>query len=112
MNDVLYGRATDLMDEYNPKDVQVTADKARDEALSLLATTVGWKELKKIIELYIESLDSLNIADTDTVETVGYKYLASKTAKTYLQSVIEIVEQTNESIREEREARESSESGI
>ncbi len=98
MNDVLYGRATDLLSEFDPKDTQVTDDKNRDQALSLLATTVGWRELKTIIQLYMETLENLAVAETDTVEAVGYKYLASRTAKAYLQSIIDVVEQTHESV--------------
>lgn len=92
--------AQDLLNEYTPQQLKQT--KLRDEALYVLAQTSGWSELKKIVEAYITTLEELNIDPKDTVETVGYKYLASRTAKQYLQMVISIVEDTHNAVEQSR----------
>jgi hypothetical protein len=101
MNNVPYTTATDLLEEYSPKQEKKKV-KDRDEAIYVLAQTSGWSELKKIIDSYIESLEP-SVKEGDTVESVGYKYLATLTAKSYLQSVIDTVEQTFEVVENERQ---------
>lgn len=104
MNNVPYTTATDLLEEYTPKQ-EKKKGKDRDEAIYILAQTSGWSELKKIIDSYMESLEP-NIKEGDTVETVGYKYLATLTARSYLQSVVDTVEQTFEVVENERKKQE------
>jgi|LakMenE01Jun11ns_1017448.scaffolds.fasta_scaffold9953543_5 hypothetical protein len=92
--------ASDLLQEFTPQQQQ--ENRLRDEALYVLAQTSGWAELQKIIDQYLESLKSLNIDPKDSVETVGYKYLASVTAKTYLEAVKDIVNGTYQAIEADR----------
>lgn len=109
MNDIPYTKATDLLEEYSPDksdNTGVGESKDRDDALYVLAQTSGWSELKKIINIYIDGLEP-KIKDSDTVVSVGYKYLATKTAKAYLQSIIDMVDQTFEAVENDRKKSEN-----
>lgn len=107
-NDVMYTRATELLSEYTPdtKNTDTDDEKQRDEALYVLHTTSGWGYLKQMIEDLLEQLEP-NVKEGDSIEAVGYKYLAVKTAKLYLQAVVDEVETTYERIQEERDRKSS-----
>lgn len=74
-----------------------------DQNLALLSDTAGWSVLKGIIESQIESLNALNgaISPEDTVEAVGFKFLAANIASYHLQSIINIVEATRKVVDEQ-----------
>lgn len=110
MNDILYSRASDLLEEYKPQEKEEVSE-SDEEALYVLAQTSGWRVLKELITLHLDQLNSLNIRKNDSVEAVGYKYLASATAKTYLQSILDTVETTfttmDEKFEQEREQKQT-----
>lgn len=72
--------------------VPVVEEVKGDSDLSHLASTGGWKKLKEYIEGQINLLDFINIETGATVEQVGFKYIASRVAKTQLESIIYYVE--------------------
>lgn len=100
-NDLPYTTAFDLLDEYKPKEVKKS--QSREEAIYVMAQTSGWMEIKKVIEDYISSLEAINIQPTDSVTAVGYKYLSSRTAITYLESIIKYVQTTFDTVEADRQ---------
>lgn len=63
-----------------------------------LKTRRGWEVVREYIEGRIEELDNVNVNEGDTAETVGYRFLACKTAKVHLKAVIDLVEEAYEAI--------------
>ena len=92
--------AKNLLEEFTPD--QIKQDRMRDESIYVMAQSSGWAEAKKIIDLWLEQLNDLNIDTKDTVETVGYKYLAAQTAKQYLLMLKGYVDGTKEALDGER----------
>lgn len=60
------------------------------EKLARLADYEGWKEMEAVIQGHIDGLKNLPInPETDTVESIGFRYLASDIAIGYLQDILE-----------------------
>jgi|GEM_PF-4637673 len=67
--------------------------QAKDATLGELKNSSGWQNLKARIENTIKDLNSrIPINSTDTPELIGFKYLVTRTAADYLQSIIDVVE--------------------
>lgn len=92
--------AQNLLDEFTPE--QIKEDKIRDESIYVLAQSSGWAEVKKVMDLWLEQLNDLNVDPKDTVETVGYKYLAAQTAKQYLLMLKGYIDGTKEALDRQR----------
>lgn len=94
--------AEDLHNQTQPKEVK--RSEQRDYIFADLARTEGWRRLKEIIEGYVENLEeNVNVQSGDSVQTVGFKYLAMLTAKDHLQSLVDLVEQSREVVDERNE---------
>lgn len=81
-----------------------TKEEARDKSIASLALTPGWLELKKTIEVRITELSELSnaIEGNESVETIGFKFLAAKAAVAHLQSIINLVEGSEKYVRESK----------
>lgn len=99
-------QASELHRQYKkvqPKEILQSSDES-DLEYHEMAQTLGWKRLKEFIENQIQVLNTNpGVDETDTVETIGFKYLATQTAKAYLEQVIQVVEASHEYIREQSE---------
>lgn len=73
--------------------------------LANLQTEPGWEELKKIIENQIVRLKELSEAVESgmTVEEVGFRFLASRVAISYLENIISLVENSAKNVRQREE---------
>lgn len=77
-----------------------------DTAFYDLAVSPGWKQLKAIIDTYVADLDNgLNIEASDSVENIGFKYMAASLAKTYLKQVVSIVETSYGIVKDREESK-------
>jgi len=84
-----------------PEDM-VAENHPSDLAYFDMRGTDGWKNLRGDIEGHIDNLDkNMNVSDHDTAETIALKYLATQTAKAYLQAVLDTVETSYEHIRDQ-----------
>jgi hypothetical protein len=81
--------------------VEDTEEK-RDKSIASLANTPGWQELKKTVESRITELNELSnaIEGNESVETIGFKFLAAKAAVAHLQAIINLVEGSEQYVRE------------
>lgn len=91
---------------------EVPQDVLEDRAIADLRVQDGWIALKKRIEAQIEHLSDLAEAleGTETIELIGFKFMASRVAMLHLQRVIDTVEATAEHVEREKHER-AAESG-
>lgn len=81
---------------------EVKAKLTQKDRLARLASSSSWKEVVKIIDKYIEHLTELRSIDPkDTVEAVGFRFLASQVAIEYLRSIKSIPERAKKTIKED-----------
>lgn len=73
------------------KDVPIVKHKVtQSERLARLATSSNWKALVEVIDDYILHLTELrSITENDSVESVGFRFLASQVAIDYLKRIKE-----------------------
>jgi hypothetical protein len=59
------------------------------KVISTLETSEGWLKVCEVIDHYITQLDRMQgmIEENDTVESIGYRFLACRVARSYLESV-------------------------
>jgi len=70
---------------------QIKREKSRQERVSNLDKSDSWKAISETIDIYIQSLKDLRgITSNDTVEAVGFRFLASQLAIEYLENVKEL----------------------
>mgnify|MGYP000850948335 CR=1 FL=1 len=71
------------------KDVPVIKHKAtQSERLARLANSSNWKAMVEVIDSYILYLKELrSITEKDSVEAVGFRFLASQVAIEYLEKI-------------------------
>lgn len=63
--------------------------EGRKEKFARLADHEGWKEMELVINQFIEELKNIKVnPQTDTPESVGFRYLAADIAAGYLQEII------------------------
>lgn len=63
------------------------------EKIARLANNDNFKELKKVIDRRIQELTELtDIGPGDTVESIGFRFIAAKIAKEYLEEIRDLPE--------------------
>jgi len=66
---------------------------SKRERLARLANSHNWKAVKEVIDEYIQVLKELrSITPSDTVEAVGFRFLASQIAIEYLEDIRDLPE--------------------
>lgn len=77
-----------LVEEESPKDKQ-TRD---DNSISTLQGYPGFESLKTYIETVIERLNTMQgmVEPKDSVESIGFRFLACQTAAHYLKMIIDL----------------------
>lgn len=92
--------ASNLYRKIQPPEIE--KNHPRDVAFYELHDTRAWKYLKEEIESAISQLEeSLNITEHDSVQDIGFKYLAVSVAKNYLEALKQSVETSYEVIRDQ-----------
>ena len=57
----------------------------KKDRIASLANSDSFKELQEVIDVWIDSLENIPIdPNTDTVESIGFRYLASRVTVDYL----------------------------
>lgn len=81
-----------------PEEPKEDRETVNERKIAGLEGNDGWQLLKKEMKQRIKELRAINMTDTDTIESIGYKYLASQGAIANMQWVIDRVEQTRKAI--------------
>ncbi len=76
------------MQDESPQDKQ----KREDDAMSTLQGHTGFDALKSYVELMVKRLETLQgmIEPTDSVEVIGFRFLACQFAAQQLKTIIEL----------------------
>lgn len=86
-----------------PQEKKVDLEAKKTREIKEIANLPGWQHVENYIDFLIEELLSLggNIEKTDTPETIGFRYLAARTAAAYLEKVKNFVKIRNAQLKEE-----------
>ena len=85
------------------KEPEESSELRHDKSIASLAGEPGWQALKQTIESEIKRMSEISDSfdpNIDTVESVGFKFLATSLVRHKLQGIIDRVEQTERHIRE------------
>lgn len=89
-NDIVktFTKIKKVAEEMTPEEQQ----KRNDDAMSSLQNHPGFTALKEYIDSVIKRLETLQglVETTDSVETIGFRFLACQTASYYLRMIIEL----------------------
>lgn len=70
--------------------------------IASLANSDSWKALQEVIDDYIKSIENINIDPVkDTVEAVGFRYLASRATIEYLRDIRNLPERYKALLKDE-----------
>ena len=102
-----FTKIKDIVESESPEDKQ----KRDDRSISTLQGFPGFESLKTYIEDVIKRLETMQglIEPTDTVEAIGFRFLAAQTAVHYLKMIMELPYGIPEIQRQTREASDSTE---
>lgn len=80
---------------------EIKKEISKSDRLASLSTSDDWKALQEVIDAHIQQLTDLrSVSPEDTVEAVGFRYLASQIAIEHLKEIRNLPDRVNKQLKQ------------